>query len=301
MPDLYEGLEAHLDAIPESTEEALPSGAPPAEKPLEPPAVEAPKSEDKPAETPAAEKPSAYAERFLKLTREERQTREKQQHLEQKETEINAAEPELVFAREVAEALKDPKKALALMNKHGLTLRQLNDARVAEIESEKDGGNPATGATPNDELVKKLARVEEELTSLKTERQREREDAVLTKFDSEVRHVIQSPDFELVQAEGEEGVDLVKEIVKQHLAASKKLIEYKEAARLAEAHFERKAEKLAATNKVKSRFAPKPAPDPDEEEPATLSGSAVTRGAIGSENKQAAEESFEQFLARKFG
>lgn len=304
MPDMFEGLEAHLDAaIPAAPPEAPPPApAPvgdPKPAPEEKPEPPKPAAEAAPTDPPPP-KPSEYAQKFLKLTREERAARERQQKLDQRETEIKTAEPELATAKEVLEALKDPKKALALMSKHGLTLRQLNDARVAELES---GGDPAPETTPNDGLVKKLARVEEELESLKTERQREREDVVLSKFDSEVRQAIQSPDFELVQSEGEEGVELVKEIVKQHLAATKELLEYKEAARLAEEHLERKAEKIAKTKKFQSRHAPAPESPPsrEPEEPKTLSGDSVNRGAGGSEKKNESEETFEQFLARKFG
>jgi hypothetical protein len=301
MPDMFEGLEQHLAAIPDS----------PAAVDAELTEIaKADTTEVKPAETPAAKpaepppaKPSEAAQKFLNLTRAERAAREKLQQVEAKETEIKAAEPELVAARELAAAMKDPAKALAVMQKHGLTLRQLNDAYVESLKTENERAAPAQPSLELAEVLKKLAQVENELTAVKTERQKEREDAVFSQFDKDVRQIIQSADFEHVQAEEEDGVALVKAIIEEHLAKTKKLLDYKEAARLAEAHFERKSEKHAATKKFQSRHAPKPAPKPDEDgEPTTLSGDAVTRsGAGSSETKKSDEETFEQFLDRKFG
>lgn len=307
MPDIYEGLEAHLDAA------VQPADTPAPEKPAEAPAPEAtkpaadgekPAEQPKPDDKPAEPKPSEYAQKFLKLTAEERAARDRKTQLDKKEAELKTAEPELATAKEVLAALKDPKKALELMSKHGLTLKQLNDARVEQIAGESGDQKPAAISPELDQALKKLAQVEEELAALKNERTQEKQETVLQKFDRDVRETIQSPDFEHVQAEGEDGVKLVKAIVEQHLQKTGKLLEYKEAARLAEAHFEQKIEKHAQTKKFKSRHAPvQPPPKQDEnEEPRTLSGDAVTRvSGGGSGQKNVAEESFEEFLERKFG
>lgn len=292
MPDMFEGLESAISAAETAADEAAP-----------PPAAAPPPPAAKPAEAvPAgdpAKKPSEYANEFLKLTKSERAARERQTKAEQ---DLKTAEPEIATGRELLDAMRDPKKALEVMKKHGLSLRQLQDAYVSDLEAKET--QPAAPVSDASEFLKKLAQVESELANVKNERVQERIDGALQKLEEDIHQTVQSDDFEQIQAEGDDGLELVKEIIFNHHAATLKrtgrgeILPTKKAAELAEKHFEAKHAKALATKKMQARFAPKPAAD--DEETKTLGGS-LNAGGGGSSNTNAAEESFEQFIERKFG
>lgn len=229
-----------VDALFAKSEPKTETPAPAAETPAEP-AEAAPEAQ---AETPAEEPklpevPATSASDYaLKLER----IKKREKASAQLSTSANADAMKRAMAIEAAGG--DPIKAFEAA---GFDL-----ATIVQAYEKKREEDP-TNADPLAAEVKQLRAMLTEFAERESARSAE---AATGEFFGAAKEIIASSEgkYEYVAAFGEEGLDLVKELVLQS-ARQRKSLPLHEALQLAEDHFEAQATKLRSTKKLASHFA----------------------------------------------
>jgi hypothetical protein len=218
------------------------------------------------AATPAEKKASERVKEFQRLTNREKKALEDRKS----QAELGRMKAELESYREKERILRE--NPIEGIQKFGLEKNKLTDAYVKDLEK-----NPGTDKTAM--LEAELGRIKAQLTQRDEEAQYEKARTALSKFDTETRDFVSKENLLHLKAEGDDGVDLVREIVSQHHAATGEIMDRLTACKLAEEHFQEKEKKRRSvlSGVEPAKAAPKPA-QADKPKPVTLS-SEMTRSA----------------------
>ena len=160
-------------------------------------------------------------------------------------------------------AKKDPVKAFGML---GLTA---DDVAKALYEAPQ-------APTPIDELQTKLSALQAKIdadAAAKAAEQEAAADAENMKIvHAKIAEVVAKPDYELTRAHGQEGADLIVDVMTKYWAKFKQVLPFEQAAAHVEAKFEAIAEKALTTEKYKRKLSakvdePKPADVPKAADP----------------------------------
>jgi chromosome segregation ATPase len=201
-----------------------------------------------------------FDDKFLKLTRKERQLQQAQQELKAKMAEIEKMKAEYdSFLSRKSKLKENPFDALELL---GVTYDDLTQAMLTYDQ-------PVDKLT---EIERKLQMLEEREEKAKQSQKLEEEKAieeqrqkVVETYQSDLAKFIDSSEYELVKAN--EANETVFEVIQhdyqeQVKAGAQKpvLMEFDEACKRVEEYLESQLDKFLQLNKVKSRFEPKDEP-----------------------------------------
>lgn len=232
------------------------------------------KTEEVPKEEPKVEAPKASerAEAFKRATQQEKA------RLEEKKaaSELRQVREELAKYKSREERLKtDPLGALE--EDYQVPYSKITDAHIQRLD--KDPVDPELKS-----LKQRLTAAENELASRRVEAEEATRKATLAQYDATIsEQIAKSSDLTFLPEYGNEGVELVREIVAAHFAATAvkdeagnivepgEVMPESEAIKLAETHYTKIAQKLEA---AKAKKAPKPPEKPQPEtkpKPTTLS------------------------------
>lgn len=218
-----------------STQVATPAAAP--QTPTAPaPEQQQPQEAPKPKEV---DHELEWAKRFNALSKKEKMMLDQRRHLEEQRKEIAAFHELKKLAQE---------NPTELFSKLGISYDDVTNYYL------NDGK-----ATPEQKLKAyeaRLAALETERLTEKQQAERAKEEAVISNFKSNIKSAVSSGDkYELTNAQGEEGIDLVFEVVDQlHQETGK--IELERALELVEAHLEKNYETVIKSAQKLKKFFP---------------------------------------------
>lgn len=229
--------------------------------------TEAPSEEAKPVEAVSADKkPSERLKEFQRLTNREKKALEEKKS----QAELGRMRAELEAYREKERLLRE--NPIEGFQKFGLEKNKLTDAYVKDLE--KSPGQDKTAL-----LEEELGRIKAQLTQREKDAQEERATAALSKFDNETRDFVSKENLRYLKAEGDEGIDLVREITSQHYSATGEIMDRITACKLAEEHYQEKDKKRRSALDGDAPAKPTQRPElTDKPKPVTLS-SEMTRSA----------------------
>ncbi len=269
---------ATAPASSEQPTTSAPSSAAPSEAPASTP-------EPAPA-TPAAPDPAAerLSRGFAKLTRTEQELRRREAALKEKEAKYQRYE-----------ALDPKADPLAYLEAGGVTYKELTDFILK---------NNKAPTTPRDrELEGKLAKLERELQEREARAAQAEQERAIENVKAEIDHFLrQNADtYELTALHGAGPV--VFKVIEDTYQESGRILDYEEAAKLVETHFENEAKKLLSAKKFRQPPAPAgsvtPAPERTTEtvsrsEPSTISNQHAATITTRRERELSKEESIEE-------
>lgn len=279
---------------------------PPAPEATEPPAEPAKKPERDPA-----------ASRFSALSKKEKELRQAQKAFEAQRAEFENARKSWEAERNKAPA--KPRNPLDALKAAGYSYQDATQALLGNWEAPPEDPVEAKirpALEKASEVESYVKRLEESLTTLQTQLAEERRQQSLGQVMAGIRQAAQDPAFELVQAMGDEGVDLVRDIMTEYWNENERMLDYKEAVQIAEEYYEKELlTRFEKTGKMKARLAasapkadpaPKtPAKAPSKEAapaptaPATLTNDLVTGSGDNVNLDDLDPEAAKEMLARK--
>lgn len=268
MSDLHSAIEAMFPSTPA-----------PAPAVVAPPIVEQPPSDAAPADTAgesataepeaaeAAATPAVDAvpqksasDYAIELSKMKRRAERETEKLRAKQPSADA----LARLEQLEAAKSDPLKALQLL---GIDYKTLTDRFVESVEADPAAHDPST---------QKLAAIEAKIAAYEQQMESERQSTMLRQFDSDVREAVKAAaDAEYLHAMGDDGVDFVAALIRTEAQQTGKFLPYREATRLAEAHFEQQAEALSKTKKLRSKLGTQT----QEKEPTSISATHTARAS----------------------
>lgn len=199
-----------------------------------------------------------FASKFAALSRKEKAIRERERQLEARmqelEQRLKAKEepPAQVESEEPIEfrLKRDPFGTLKNLGLDYETLTKiaLNDGKLTpEIQMQlmKEEMERQYGS--------KFKELEEKLTEKEKREQEEKHNQVVQNFKSEIASFVKenATDLELLSVEGDEGVQLVYDVIEEHYNESGKIMDKQEAANLVEEYLLEEAKKRVGLSKIK--------------------------------------------------
>jgi len=222
------------------------------------------KTEEKktPAPAPQPAKDTS-ASRFAALSRKEKEARQREQDANRRLAEAEARER--ILAEREAGLGRIKQDPIKFLKENGLSFQDIASAAMGNYNAPEED--------PLDVKIKpvkeKFDKFEADTEALKSEvkrlldlQARQEQERQYNQVMGDIKAAVTAnPDsFELIGAYGQEGLDLVKDIMVEYWNRNERLLSAVEAAEIAEKHYEAEAERLAQTKKLKSRFAPPAAP-----------------------------------------
>ena len=199
--------------------------------------------------------------RFAELAKRQRELTQKQLEIKAKEERLTPVEQALAKAKE------NPLAALEVL---GISYEDLTHYILQE------GKEPG----PEDKLAALEKRIEEKERAEREAREREaqeRVEATLAQFKETIAQTAKAApeQYELINASGQYGVDLVFETVSEYFESNKQVLPLETALQAVEAYLEGEALKVAQANKIKAKLVP-PATAKEKESKAERQSQAVT-------------------------
>lgn len=223
----------------------------PVEAPETPP-TEAPK----PVESAVVEpvKKDSIAAKFASLARREREARKQREEVENKAKDLETREK---AAQERESRLKTVKRPLEALKELGFSYAQatedaLGGYKEPEIDPVEQKLNERLG--PYDERLKKVEEAEARVKDQLAQIEQQKIQHAIREVNDQIKHTVTNGDYELIAAHGEEAIDIVREMMTQYYQTNKKVLTYQEACDRLEKYYVSYADKLAATNKIKSKY-----------------------------------------------
>ncbi len=212
-------------------------------------------------------KDDRHASRFAALARREKAAREQEATVAQRLRDMEAREQAIRDREErFSSARKSPMKALKEL---GFTYADLTqdvlgnykepeedpiDKKLRPIAEKWDKFEPTV-----EEMKKELQELKSALTLKDQQTQYEKAMAEIRTTAADVEK------YELINAMGDEAIDLVRDTVVEYFKKHEKLLDYSEACDIVEKYYEEEyLNRLAGTKKLKSRF-PVPRPEPSKQ------------------------------------
>lgn len=225
-------------------------------------AVEAPKEEvvaEVVAEVGAPKeevKKDPTASRFAALARREKAAREIEQKASQRQKEIEDR-LKAVEARETR--FKAAKSPMALLKEHGHSYQDaLQDFMGSYKEPEQDPVDKRLQPFKErwDKLEPGMEALRTEVAQLKSELTMKQQQESYNQAMTEIRTTAADAEkYELINAMGDDAIDLVRDTVVEYFNQHQKLLDYSEACDIVEKYYEEEyLTRLATTKKLQSRF-----------------------------------------------
>jgi len=222
-------------------------------------------------ETPQPPKRDPAAARFGALAKKERELRNQMSSFETKMKEFEAREA----------AIKEREMRFQTARRPTERLKELGYT-YADITQDLLGNYKEPEIDPMDEKLKPLkdnwdkfegqsAELAREVKELKNQIALKEQKEVYNQVLGEIKSVLADQDkYELTNTMGQEGLDLIQEVVLEYYNENEILLDYSAACDIVEKYYEDQImSKVASTKKMQSRFAPQPAAKPSKPSPAT--------------------------------
>jgi hypothetical protein len=204
-----------------------------------------------------APKKDPQSSRFAALARREKAFRDEQQKVAQRQAEIEARERAIQDREARLQAAK--KRPLDLLKEHGF---QYNDALQDFMGGYKPAEEDPVDAKLRplkdkwDKFEPNLEALKQEIQGLKTELTVKQQQESYNKAMQEIRTVAGDAEkYELINAMGEDAIDLIRDTVVEFFNQHQKMLDYSEAAEIVEKYYEEEyLGRLATTKKLQSRL-----------------------------------------------
>jgi hypothetical protein len=305
----------------ETTEESSPAAIADTTEALETQAAEAAEgSEEAPAKAEEAPKPTEqdrkFAAKFAALSRKERAVTSKVKAAEQRLAEIEAriassAAPvekkqEVVQEDFETRLLKDPFNTLKAkgLDFETLTKMALNDGKLTpelQMQIMQQEMEKKIAAQFEEKYGKKLSEYEARIKAEDEQKKAAVEAKAVNDFKSGIKSDLESEkdNFELLLAEGQDGIDLVYNVMDAHYQETGRVMGKKEAAKLVEAELLSELEKRTGLSKVQKLLAAKvQTPKAKESKPASPTLTNAMSQASSTGKRRLSDEESRQEAAK---
>lgn len=237
------------------------------------------KTEEKKTPAPAPQPAKdASASRFAALSRKEKEARQREQDANRRLAEAEARER--ILAEREAGLGRIKQDPIKFLKEHGLSFQDIASAAMGNYNAPEED--------PLDVKIKpvkeKFDKFEADTEALKAEvrrlldlQARQEQERQYNQVMSDIKAVVTgNENFELIGTYGQEGLDLVKDIMVEYWNRNERLLSAVEAAEIAEKHYESELERLTQTKKLKSRISPPAAPAATKQSAGTSKPTAPT-------------------------
>lgn len=226
-------------------------------------AVTAPEAvvEETPVEAPKPKR-DPQAARFGALAKKEKELRAQMSSFDQKMKEFEAREQAI---RERELRFQSSRRPVEKLKELGYTYQDLtNDLLGTYKEPEADPLEERLKPFKEnwDKFEGQSAELAKEVKELKAQIALKEQKEVYSQVISEIKTVLADQDkYELTNTMGQEGLDLVQEVILEYFNENEILLDYSAACDIVEQYYEDQIlSKVAGTKKLKSRLTPEPAP-----------------------------------------
>ena len=198
-------------------------------------------------EQPAVEEKPDFSRQFSAIARRERELRQRESRMKEMEarfSEVEGYQNEYSGIQELAS--KNPYEA---MKKLGIDY----DALTQQVINEGEPTADQQLRLENEALRARLDKLEGAYNEEHKQREQAQAQAARNKLIDNVRQFVDDGgDYEFVQANDAYG--LVAEVMQQHYIRTKEIMEYSEAAKMVEGHFESEAERYLGSKKLQDKW-----------------------------------------------
>jgi len=205
------------------------------------------------AGTPEEPAPDPFSRRFAQLAREQKKLRQEREEMKRLQQEMQANKQSIGSVDELRQLAKeDPYK---LVKELGINFKDLSQQVINKGE-----------ITPEQKMAGEMKRLRDEIDAMKAERQKlaeEKEAEVNARtyagFIDQIKTFVNNGDqYEFIKANDAYGV--IAEVMQEHYNQTQEVMDYADAARIVENHYEAEAEKFLKVSKfeqrLKERYAP---------------------------------------------
>ncbi len=260
-----------------------------------------------PEETKAPEAPKRepMAAKFAALARREKEARTLREQAEQRVKDLDAREK---ATQEKESRLKGAKRPLEALKELGFTYAQATEEALGnykEPEVDPVDAKISDRLSSYDERLKKVEEAEARVRDQLAQIEQHKIQSAVNEVNHQIKQTVASGDFELVAAHGQEAIDTVREIMTQYYQNTKKTLTYEEACDRLEKYYVSYAEKLAATNKIKTKFSlnseptPKPRTTEVKEPSPTLTNAHSSASKATPDPEKMSDDELMTHLAKK--
>ena len=198
-------------------------------------------------EQPAVEEKPDFSRQFSAIARRERELRQRESRMKEMEarfSEVEGYQNEYSGIQELAS--KNPYEA---MKKLGIDY----DALTQQVINEGEPTADQQLRLENEALRARLDKLEGAYNEEHKQREQAQAQAARNKLIDNVKQFVDDGgDYEFVQANDAYG--LVAEVMQQHYIRTKEIMEYSEAAKMVEGHFESEAERYLGSKKLQDKW-----------------------------------------------
>ena len=198
-------------------------------------------------EQPAVEERPDFSRQFSAIARRERELRQRESRMKEMEarfSEVEGYQNEYSGIQELAS--KNPYEA---MKKLGIDY----DALTQQVINEGEPTADQQLRLENEALRARLDKLEGAYNEEHKQREQAQAQAARNKLIDNVRQFVDDGgDYEFVQSNDAYG--LVAEVMQQHYIRTKEIMEYSEAAKMVEGHFESEAERYLGSKKLQDKW-----------------------------------------------
>lgn len=250
--------------------------------------------------------------KFAALSRREKEARRKVEDADRRynqlQSQANESEKRMADYESRLQRYSNIKKdPLSVMREEGITAQDLMAMTLGIKEEAPVDPLDARFNSINSEIDRlsktELGQVKQELERI---RQRE-QDAALREVNTNIRETASSGNYDYINAMGKDGYDLVREVMTVHYSEHKSLLTYDEACSKVEEYYEGMLEPVLKSNKVQSKFAPKPiesvqsklSTNKEVKSPTTLTNSLSQASKAMNVDKMTRDEALE-YLTKKY-
>lgn len=236
-----------------------------AETVVETPEPESPKPTEAPKKDPAAARFGALAKKERELRNQMSSFDAKMKEFEARENAIKERELRFQSARRPTERLKELGYTYA-----DITQDLLGNYKEPELDPMDEKLKPFKDSW--DKFEGQSAELAKEVQQLKNQIALKEQKEVYSQVLGEIKSVLADQDkYELTNTMGQEGLDLIQEVVLEYYNENEILLDYSAACDIVEKYYEDQImSKVASTKKMKSRFATQSEPvKPSKPSPAT--------------------------------
>ena len=238
------------------TEEAVQTEEAPAQEVVEQAVEESAEEEQAEEQVQAKEEPLA-SRQFAAIAKKERALRKRESAVKQMEARIAELEGSQGQIGEIQRLAKE--NPAALLSQLGISYDELTQQVINE-------GNPTEEQQlrlQNEKLQARLEKIESAYDEQRKDAETKRLDRARATLVDNIKNFVDNDEqYALVKHRG--AYDLVAEVMQQHYIKSKEIMEYSDAARIVEDHYEQEAEHYFGAQKLQERWKAKLVPAEQE-------------------------------------
>jgi len=262
------------------TEEAVQAEEAPAQEVVEQ-ATEESAAEEQPEEQVQAEERPDFSRQFAAIAKKERALRQRESSVKQMEARIAELESSQGQFGEIQRLAKE--NPAALLSQLGISYDELTQQVINE-------GNPTEEQQlrlQNEKLQERLEKIEKAYEAQQKDAETKRLDRARATLVDNIKNFVDNDEqYALVKHRG--AYDLVAEVMQQHYIKTKEIMQYSDAAKIVEDHYEQEAEHYFGVKKLQDRWKSKLS-DTKEEAPQEEAAPANNGGPKTLSNKNSAQ------------